>query len=152
MQEVVIHDEALGKDFTIKVYVTAILNNLHELRAANLDPDGGDYPVVGSADSYTGRQLTQEERDGDLVRIEELLDIFEEPESTEKFVREVVFPNQPKKKNGSFAKGRVNDHALFSSFGVYWEDHYGDNTPALRSRSQGDYEATLSMEEYIVKY
>lgn len=152
MQTVVIHDESLGKDFTVVVCSTAIVMALTNLAEANEDPDGGDYPVVGSNDRYCGDTITQESRDSDIKRINELIAIFKEPELTEKFVKEHVHPSQPTKKNGSYAKNRVSNHAYFPSFGVYWEDHYGDNTPAIRCRSKNDYEAVLLYEEYIVKY
>lgn len=148
MQTVVVHDESLGKDFTIKVYGSDIVRELQDL----LDPNNEDNPAVGSEKEYTGGQVTQSDRDIDLKRIEELIAIFKEPELTEAFVHNTVHPAQPTKKNGSYSKGRVSNHAQFDSFGVYWEDSYGDNTPAIRCRSTSDYEATLALEHYVVKY
>lgn len=148
MQQVVVHDESLGKDFTITVHGSQIVEQLTYM----IDPENEDYPAVGSEIEYTGGKVEQEDRDADIARIQELLAIFKEPELTEKYVREVVHPAQPTKKNGSYAKNRVNNHAQFDSFGVYWEDSYGSNTPAIRCRSFGDYEATLSHEHFVVKY
>lgn len=151
MQVITIHDESIGKDFTINVYASAIVERLKQLKTAN-EEGWDDYPTVGSISDHTSNEVTQAERDEDITRIDELLAIFENPEATEKYIRNEVFPYQPRKKDHSFAKGRVYNMSTFDSFGVYWEDSYGANTPALRMRSIGDYTATFAYEEYVIKY
>lgn len=151
MQVITIHDDELGKDFTINVYGSVVVENLKQLKQSN-EEGWEDHPPVDSVCDYTGYKVTQEDRDADVKRIDELIAIFENIEETERYIRVQAFPFQPRKKNHTFAKSRVINTEMFETFSVYWEDSYGANTPALRMRATGDYTATFSYEEFVVKY
>lgn len=149
-----VDDPSLGKTFSLHINRSSIIEDLKHYIASATDDESGDseYPL---GDNWCGHEITQEMRDEDNKKMLELIALFEAEEGElvdkrlELFVQ--LIEKQPKKKNGSFAKSRVNTVVLFSSFGHYWEDSYGTNTPALRIRTKDDYEAILSIEEYVVR-
>ena len=151
------HDDSLGKDFKVTFHPDAMISKLKmyiDLGTVDEDGDCDEYPL--GKDEYGG-ETTQADRDADIKVMNELIDLLENCDGTfmpDQLVAKLVdiIETQPKKKNGSFSKGRVNDVHTFHSFGHYWEDSYGTNTPAIRVRSNSDYECTLGVEEYVIKY
>ena len=145
-----IEDEKLGKDITVIVHrrsIISAINNLVENHKAGPD---SEYPQVGRVD-IIGTEITQEWRDKDLLEIQDYITNLTDEDKFNALIKNAI-EQQPKKKNGSFAKGRVNNIAMFDSFGAYWEDSYGTNTPAIRARAKDDYTMEIVYEEFVVKY
>ena len=145
-----IEDETLGKEITVIINRPVIIRDLQNLIENHNSGPESEYPSVGRTD-VNDHTVTQEARDADLLEIQNVIGLMTDEEGLIAKLKEFV-DNQPRKKNDSFAKGRVQNLFQFDSFGSYWEDSYGTNTPAIRARATSDYEMEIRYEEYIVKY
>ncbi|AEO93468.1 gp209 [Bacillus phage G] len=58
----------------------------------------------------------------------------------------------PKKKNGTFSKGRVHRLHRARSFSSLWEDSYGYGAPEVRIKVLSDLEAHVEFGWYVEKY
>ena len=145
-----IEDEELERDITVIINRVGVISDLQNLiENHNAGPES-EYPSVGRTD-INGNTLTQEARNADLLEIQNVIGLMTDEEGFIEKLTEIV-QSQPRKKNSSLAKGRVQNVFQFDSFGSYWEDSYGTNTPAIRARAKDDYEMEIVYEEYIVKY
>lgn len=151
------YDESLGKNFNLhydRLHIVAQLEEFIELGAVDENGECDEYPI--GTNDY-GAEITLEDRNADIARMKEIIHLFRERDENEadddldEFLVGLINAH-PTKKNGSFAKGRVNNVSQFDAFGIYWEDSYGTYTPALRVRSTGDYDCSLLVESYVVKY
>ncbi len=145
-----IEDEKLGKEIVVIVNRRAIISDIQHLVECHKAGPDSEYPQVGRVD-INGTEVTQEWRDKDLLEIQDFITKLTDEDKFDAFLKEAI-AQQPRKKNGSFAKGRVNNIAMFDSFGSYWEDSYGTNTPAIRTRAKDDYTMEIVYEEFVVKY
>ena len=145
-----IEDEKLGKEIVVVVHRRSIISAINNLVEDHKASPESEYPQVGRVD-VNGKEVTQGERNKDLLLIQDCITDLTDERSFQAFIRKAI-EQQPRKKNGSFAKGRVNNIVTFDSFGSYWEDSYGTNTPAIRARAKDDYTMEIVYEEFIVKY
>lgn len=145
-----IEDEKLGKEIVVIVNRRSIINDINHLVECHKAGPESEYPQVGYKD-INGTEVTQDWRNEDLMDIQKWITKLTDEEEFKSLLIKVV-EDQPRKKNGSFGKGRVNNLVLFNSFGAYWEDSYGTNTPSIRARAKDDYTVEIVYEEFVVKY
>lgn len=63
-----------------------------------------------------------------------------------------IFENIPKKKNGTFAKGRVQSLERASSISQLWEDSYGYGAPEIRLKTIDDFTAEIQWGWIVEKW
>lgn len=87
---------------------------------------------------------TEEDRFAELVEVSAFFD--ENYDWTE------IINDLPKKKNGTFAKGRVKTIHRANSFAQEWEDSYGYGAPEIRIKVLSDLEAYVQFGWYVEKW
>lgn len=141
----------LHSDKTAKGIELAVLGDLTALAAwasvlANAEPDDEDYGInYTDKETYSNTRFTQEERDEDVKRLLKI--------ASGDLNWQEIFNQIPKKKNGTFAKGRVLKLWRGETFRHYWEDSYGFNAPEIRIKVHSDdtravLEYTSTVESY----
>lgn len=132
------------KVFTLEGNKQAVINDLHVMIGA--DPEDEDYGINTCDMDTNYTRPTQEERTKEEEEIKALIIQIEEGRFEEWF-------NQiPRKKNGTFAKGRVTVLWRGRTFQKCYEDSYGFYGPELIIRTNDDLTATLQVESRIDKW
>ncbi|MES9681738.1 hypothetical protein ABWK22_02235 [Gottfriedia acidiceleris] len=134
-----------GREFTLEGDLEYINSRLQPLY--NLDPDDEEYGInhIVKDDPWGDERYTAEERKADEEGFQAIQD-YQPWDWLD------LFEKIPKKKNGTFAKGRVIVVHRGYTFGHYWEDSYGWNAPELRIKTLDDFTAELTLDYTTVGY
>lgn len=95
-------------------------------------------------DGREERPSTEDDRFTELVDVSAYFD--------EGFDWTDIIKNLPKKKNGTFSKGRVHTLHRARSFSREWEESYGYAAPEVRIKIRGDLEAYVEFGNFIEKW
>lgn len=127
-----------GRVFTICGDIPRIQSRLQPYFDA--DPDDEDMGInhITKGDPYGDERFTAEERQEDVDGFRIILGY-----GVSAWID--VFEKIPRKKNGTFAKGRVVLLHRGDTFAHYWEDSYGWNAPELRMKTLDDFTAELEL-------
>lgn len=132
-----------GREFTI-FGDTADLEDKYKY-FIGAEPDDEEYGInhVTKGDPYSDDRYSQEERDADERSFRRIL-------RYQPWDWKDVFDRITRKKNGTFAKGRVITLHRGDTFAHYWEDSYGFNAPEVRIKTLDDFTAELEL-SYITQ-
>lgn len=135
------------KVFTLEGDKQRVIQDLQAL--IGVDPDDDEHGInfcdAGSPGCAVEHPST-EDRAAEEEEIKALIVKIEEGQFDEWFDR------IPRKKNGTFAKGRVTEIWRGSTFEQLYEDSYGYYAPELIIRTNDDMSATLRVESRIRKW
>ena len=95
-------------------------------------------------DGVNERQSTEDDRFRELVEVSSYFD--------ENFDWTEIINSLPRKKNETFAKGRVKVLHRARSFSQLWEDSYGYAAPEVRIKVRGDLEAYVEFGWFVEKW
>lgn len=138
------HKDELGREFSISGNFDWLEQSVRGW--IGIEPDDEEYGINHIERSYeSGERFTKEERMKDELEFQRILQ-FGYHEWYE------VIQKMPKKKNGTFAKGRVLTLHRGETFQHYWEESYGYNAPEIRVKATGDLTAEVSLDEIVVGY
>lgn len=131
-----------GREFTLYGNIDRLTERLTPL--FNVDPDDDEYGInCVSKDPWTNQKWTAEERQEDEDRFRAILRYM--PWDWKDF-----FDKIPRKKNGTFAKGRVVLIHRGDTYAHYWEDSYGFNAPEVRIKTLDDFTAEVNL-DYVTQ-
>lgn len=143
LKPLVQYTDEKGKPFTLLADMDHFKKEIQEYLDTDLEGGDEDYSL-GCCQMEYDRPPTLEERQLDNSKMAEFLNWTEED-------WRMQLNNAARKKNGTLAKGRVLTLATFPSYGHYWEDSYGFNTPQIRIKNFSDDTAVLDFGTYIIK-
>ena len=134
-----------GRVFELFADMSSIRSSISQF--LDIDADDEDYGInhIRKGDPDSEERFTKEERSEDEDSFRKILnyEYYDWRELIEKI---------QKKKNGTFAKGRVLLVHRGITFAHYWEDSYGWNAPEIRIKNTGDLTATLLFDHIIEGY
>lgn len=132
-----------GREFTLYGDPQSLESSLRPF--FNVDPDDEEYGInnVVKGDPWGSERHTAEERQADEDAFRAILRYMP-------WDWKDVFDKIPKKKNGTFAKGRVVQVHRGDTYAHYWEDSYGWNAPEVRIKTTDDLTAVLQF-DYITE-
>jgi hypothetical protein len=128
-----------GREFKLIGDLEDIKKQIFDLQTSDRTDEG--YVYYGNGDE---RPSTDEDQFRELVDVSEYFD--EEFDWTE------IINSLPKKKNGTFAKGRVKVLHRARSLSQLWEDSYGYAAPEVRIKVRGDLEAYVEFGIFVEQW
>lgn len=134
-----------GRTFNIVGDLTSISRDIQPL--LNVDPDDEEYGInnVVKGDPWGNDTYTAKERAEDEEAFKAILEY-------KHWDWKDIFDKIPRKKNGTYAKGRVVLVHRGETFSHYWEDSYGWNAPEVRVKTLDDFTAELEFTYRVEKY
>lgn len=131
-----VHTDEKGREFKIVGNLDNIRKEIIQLQTGSINEAEEDYAEYvywnGGGDS---RPSTEDDRFKEMVDVSVYFD--------EDFDWTEIFNDLSRKKNGTFAKGRVKKLHRARSFSQEWEDSYGYAAPEVRIKIRGDLEAIV---------
>ncbi|PFK99836.1 hypothetical protein COJ01_17350 [Priestia megaterium] len=134
-----------GRTFNIVGDLESISRDIQPL--LNVDPDDEEYGInnVPRTYSHEDDRYTAKERAEDEEAFKAILEY-------KHWDWKDIFDKIPRKKNGTYAKGRVVIVHRGETFSHYWEDSYGWNAPEVRVKTLDDFTAELEFTYRVEKY
>ncbi|ARO21356.1 hypothetical protein JDS99_04825 [Bacillus cereus group sp. N6] len=131
-----------GREFTLSGDIDRLTQRLTPL--FNVDPDDEEYGINHvNKDAWGDQRWTAEERQEDEDRFRAILRYMP-------WDWKDLFDKIPRKKNGTFAKGRVVLVHRGDTYAHYWEDSYGFNGPEVRIKTLDDFTAEVNL-DYVTQ-
>ncbi|WP_263117566.1 hypothetical protein [Bacillus subtilis] len=134
-----------GREFSIVGDLQDLASNLQSY--FDVDPDDEKYGInhIPKAHPYGEERFTAKERVEDELGFKSVLNY-------DRYDWERILHKIKRKKNGTFAKGRVLCLHRGHTFAHYWEESYGWNAPELRIKTIDDFTAKLELVQAIESY